>query len=147
MFATPSSLLLEQRKDIISRLDDVLRCGLALQLLLYFAHWNVKGMGFPVLHPLFGDLADKIAAYNDRIAERIVILGGEAQVEVESLNQGKALGDRALVKVVSTGVKDYLDELREARKGMEDADTDQVLMDGVLEWEKYGWQLLASIEE
>lgn len=146
MFKTPTSLSLDVRKRVIAALDDVLQDGLSLQLLFYFAHWNVKGAGFAALHPFFGTLSDAIGAYNDRIAERIVILGGTAKVKTVPITHGDDQGEKALVKVVSTGVQEYLECLEGAReKVKDDEDTDQILIDGCLDWTKYGWQLIATL--
>ena len=147
MFKTPTSLSLDTRKAVISALDDVLQDGLALQLLLYFAHWNVKGFAFAALHPFFGTLSDSIEGYNDRIAERIVILGGTAKVKTAPISHGSDQTEKALVKIVSTGVQEYLECLETARGAVkDDEDTEQILIDGVLDWTKYGWQLLATLE-
>jgi starvation-inducible DNA-binding protein len=147
MFQTPTALSTEARQKIIKELSSVLEDGLALQLLLYFAHWNVKGMAFAALHPFFGELSEKAYDFNDTLAERIVILGGKAEVSVARLAPGTAVEDEALVKVVSRGVKEYLDGLNDARKAVQgmDEDTEQLLIDAILAWNKYGWQLLASV--
>ncbi len=42
------------------------------------AHWNVKGKDFIALHELFDDLAERMLAFVDEIAERATALGGTA---------------------------------------------------------------------
>ncbi len=42
------------------------------------AHWNVKGIHFSGLHPLFDQMAESIFPFVDTIAERATALGGTA---------------------------------------------------------------------
>ncbi|MEM0962290.1 MAG: DNA starvation/stationary phase protection protein Dps [Bacteroidota bacterium] len=42
------------------------------------AHWNVKGKDFYQLHLLYDELAEKLEEPMDRVAERVVLLGGYA---------------------------------------------------------------------
>lgn len=43
------------------------------------AHWNVKGQSFTGLPELFGEVDQEVEVYVDRIATRIVELGGVAE--------------------------------------------------------------------
>ena len=43
------------------------------------AHWNVKGEEFYQLHLLFDEIADHLAEIEDKVAERVVVLGGYAK--------------------------------------------------------------------
>ncbi len=130
---------------MIKALIAVLRKGLSLQLLLYFAHWNIKGMSFPALHPFFGTLSGSIESWNDKIAERIVALDGVAPVENIPISQTESFNDKSMVEFVSEGVNEYLDSLKNACDSIDDEYTKQLLMDAVLEWEKWSWQLRASL--
>ncbi len=76
MHKTRNSLPEEQRTKLV----EVLNCRLAdsIDLLLQAkqAYWNVTGPQFLALHTLFGQIARGIEEHVDRLAERIVQLGG-----------------------------------------------------------------------
>jgi starvation-inducible DNA-binding protein len=55
------------------------------------AHWNVKGPNFIALHELFDDIAERIEAHADLIAERAVILGGIAQGPSQAVGEASTL--------------------------------------------------------
>jgi len=42
------------------------------------AHWNCKGHNFIGFHELLDDVYDNLAEHSDTVAERLVILGGQA---------------------------------------------------------------------
>ena len=66
-----------------ARLNEILNRRLAdaidLQLQSRQAYWNVKGPHFMALRELFDKVAQGVEEYADRIAERIVQLGGMAE--------------------------------------------------------------------
>jgi len=47
------------------------------------AHWNVKGENFIALHELFDSVADHLDEHSDLLAERVVILGGQAEGTIQ----------------------------------------------------------------
>lgn len=51
---------------------------LALRYFAHLAHWNVRGPNRQELHKLFGEVYDAADGLADRMAERIVMLGGVA---------------------------------------------------------------------
>jgi starvation-inducible DNA-binding protein len=55
-----------------------------LQMQMKQAHWNVKGPNFIGLHELFDKVDEGVESYVDKIAERIVQLGGIAQGTVRT---------------------------------------------------------------
>ena len=46
-------------------------------------HWNIKGHGFFVLHGKFEDMYNNAAEKVDELAERILMLGGEPEEQVQ----------------------------------------------------------------
>jgi starvation-inducible DNA-binding protein len=49
------------------------------------AHWNVTGPGFLALHDLTDELAARLLAWSDRIAERILALGLHADARATTV--------------------------------------------------------------
>ena len=47
------------------------------------AHWNVRGPNFIAIHTLFDQVAGKVEAYSDLIAERARGLGGAAEGTIQ----------------------------------------------------------------
>jgi len=78
MFKSPSPLSEAARKSNGESLNATLAEGLDLHSQIKVAHWNVKGMHFASLHPLFETFAVALAAFNDQVAERAVTLGAKA---------------------------------------------------------------------
>ena len=78
MFKSPSPLSDSARQTITQSLNATLADGLDLHSQIKVAHWNVKGMHFAALHPLFETFAVALAAFNDQVAERAVTLGAKA---------------------------------------------------------------------
>jgi starvation-inducible DNA-binding protein len=65
-----------QAADLLNRR---LADAIDLQCQCKQAHWNVKGDQFISLHELFDEVHGEIAEYVDRLAERVVQLGGTAE--------------------------------------------------------------------
>jgi starvation-inducible DNA-binding protein len=78
VFKSPSPLSVPARQTIADSLNATLADGLDLHSQVKVAHWNVKGMHFAALHPLFETFAVTLAAFNDQVAERAVTLGAKA---------------------------------------------------------------------
>ncbi len=76
-------------EDIQARLVEILNRRLAdaidLQLQSRQAYWNVKGPNFLALRELFDKVTKEVEKYANRIAERIVQLGGNAEGTVRSV--------------------------------------------------------------
>ena len=67
------------REQLIPILNARLADAADLKSQIKQAHWNVKGPQFIQLHELFDEVAGRIEAQIDDIAERAVQLGGTAQ--------------------------------------------------------------------
>ena len=67
------------RTEMAALLNARLADGIHLKLAVKQAHWNLKGPGFIGIHELLDDVADRCREHADTIAERCVILGGQAK--------------------------------------------------------------------
>ena len=157
MYASPSSLSAEARRDIAAALNARLADGLDLHQQVKVAHWNVKGPLFPSLHPLFEQFAVSLAAFNDQVAERAVTLGATAIGTARQVSATSTLPELPvgvvrgldLVSLLADRFDAYLGGLREARDladGLGDGDTVDLLTQIVTEFEKNAWFLRATGE-
>lgn len=80
-------------ENVIEDLTDLLNVELAnsiqAQMMIKFAHWNVKGPAFWQTHKLFDRVYGVVVDGTDRLGERITALGGVAKglpKDVTSLN-------------------------------------------------------------
>ena len=79
MYETENDISLERRSELNVLLNQRLADAVDLQMQMKQAHWNVKGPSFIGLHELFDKVAGAVESYVDKIAERIVQLGGIAE--------------------------------------------------------------------
>ncbi len=70
-----------------SRLADIIELTLAVKQ----AHWNIKGSSFIGIHELLDAVADRLRDNADTIAERCVLLGGQARGTLQSVSEDSAL--------------------------------------------------------
>ena len=157
MYASPSNLSPEARRDVAAALNARLSDGIDLHQQIKVAHWNVKGPLFPSLHPLFEQFAVALAGFNDQVAERAVTLGGTAVGTVRQVAASSTLPELPagvirgldLVSLLADRIDAYLGGLREARDlalGLGDGDTVDLLTQVVTEFEKNAWFLRATAE-
>jgi len=118
-------------EDSRSKMIDVLNASLAkviaLTLAVKQAHWNLKGRGFIGVHELLDEVAERLRAGADLMAERAVILGGFARGTLEVVAQDAKL---APYPVDQTDIAVHIDALKErfmdvgasVRKAMQAAD-------------------------
>ncbi len=78
MFKTHIDLSKATRTTMIALLNQQLADTADLYTQIKQAHWNIKGKEFIALHELFDDLAERVLAFVDEIAERATALGGTA---------------------------------------------------------------------
>jgi starvation-inducible DNA-binding protein len=156
MYASPSPLPEDARREVAAALDARLADGLDLWSQIKLAHWNVKGPHFAALHPLFEGFATSLAAHNDAVAERAVTLGALVHGTARQVAGGSTLPeypedvsrDLEHVKHLAERIEEYLDRVRDARRvaeGQEDQDTMDLLTGIVVEFEKHAWFLRASL--
>ena len=157
MFKSPSPLSEAARQSIGESLNANLAEGLDLHSQIKVAHWNVKGMHFASLHPLFETFAVALAAFNDQVAERAVTLGSKAYgtarhvAKVSTLPEYPQETTRDLdhVKLLVERIESYLVNVRKGRDIAEkerDQDSVDLLTGIIVEFEKNAWFLRASLE-
>ena len=78
MNPTRNNIPAAAREQLVPLLNARLADATDLKSQVKQAHWNVKGPQFISLHELFDDIAGRIDAQIDEIAERAVQLGGTA---------------------------------------------------------------------
>ena len=74
-----SNLSDNARQGMIGLLNERLVDAIDLTLAVKQAHWNIKGSSFIGIHELLDEVADRCREHADLIAERCVILGGQAR--------------------------------------------------------------------
>jgi starvation-inducible DNA-binding protein len=157
MFKSPSPISDSARQTITQSLNATLADGLDLHSQIKVAHWNVKGMHFAALHPLFETFAVALAAFNDQVAERAVTLGAKAYGTARHVAKASSLPeypqettkDTEHVKLLADRIEAYLAAVRRGRDLAEkekDQDTVDLLTGIIVEFEKNAWFLRASLE-
>lgn len=79
MYETANDIPQERRSELNALMNQRLADAVDLQTQMKQAHWNVKGPNFIGLHELFDKVDEDVEGYVDKIAERIVQLGGIAE--------------------------------------------------------------------
>ena len=157
MYASPSHLPQEARQKIAAALQSVLADGLDLHSQIKVAHWNIKGMHFAALHPLFETFAVSLANHNDTVAERAVTLGAQIHGTARHVAKNSRLPeypqettrDLEHVKLLAERIEAYLVGLQDGRKVAEqqgDVDTVDMYTTIITEFEKHGWFLRAHLD-
>jgi starvation-inducible DNA-binding protein len=90
MSNTPSELAQSVREILCDALNQRLADGLDLYSHFKVAHWNVKGPHFAALHPTFEGMGTALLADTDKIAERLVTLGGLAVGTLQDVLQASS---------------------------------------------------------
>lgn len=93
MFPTRHSLDEGTRRALVTLLNQRLADSFDLYSQTKHAHWNVKGADFYQLHLLFDQLAEKVEAHVDLIAERATALGGVASGTLRMAASATSLPD------------------------------------------------------
>ena len=157
MYQSPSHLPPEARAKLADLLNARLADGLDLHSQIKVAHWNIKGLHFAALHPLFETFAVSLANFNDSIAERAVTLGGQAYGTARHVAANSRIPDYPQdtskdsdhVRLLAERITAYLATARSVRdtaEEHEDTDTHDLLTQIVTEFEKNAWFLQASLE-
>ena len=79
LYKTKNDIPRAQRLKSCVLMNQRLASAVDLQMQMKQAHWNVKGPNFIGLHELFDQVDEAVEEYVDKIAERIVQLGGIAE--------------------------------------------------------------------
>ena len=102
MFKTSIDIPEKRRVEIIALLNARLADTLDLKLQTKHAHWNVKGPQFQQLHELFDQIAARLEAASDTIAERVTALGGTAQGTTRQVAAASTLAEYDLHAISGT---------------------------------------------
>jgi starvation-inducible DNA-binding protein len=157
MFETRNDLGADTRQEIVNLVNAQLADTFDLFSQTKEAHWNVKGEEFYQLHELYDDLAAKLLAFVDMIAERGTALGGMAHGTVRraagstrleeypleataSLETVQSLADRYAVLAASTR------EAIEQADKLGDQDTADLFTEVSRELDKMLWFLEAHLQ-
>lgn len=128
MYETENDISKGRRLELNALMNLRLADAVDLQMQMKQAHWNVKGPNFIGLHELFDKVDESVESYVDKIAERIVQLGGIAEGTVR-VSAGRsrlaeyplAIADgTAHVEAVARALSTFG---REARATIEEANT------------------------
>lgn len=92
-FSTRIDLAPEIRNRSVKLCNQLLADLMDLHSQVKHAHWNVKGPQFYQLHELYDELAEKLLAYGDEVAERATQLGGLAHGTVRMAAANSRLED------------------------------------------------------
>jgi starvation-inducible DNA-binding protein len=79
------------RNSVIDVLNARLTACLDFRLAVKQAHWNIKGPGFIAIHELLDQVAARMDAHIDVMAERVVQIGGFAHGTIQQFAEGTAL--------------------------------------------------------
>jgi starvation-inducible DNA-binding protein len=116
------------QKNLISLLQNCLVSALDIAGQAKQAHWNVKGSNFIALHELFDKIHGEFMGFADMIAERIVILDGQAYGTSEVVATSSILKSYPLnisaqedhIEALTIGMVDFSNQIRPAAKEAED---------------------------
>ena len=142
----------------IETLQALLSHGIDLPLDIKQAHWNLKGPSFIGIHLMLDGFRDEMDDFNDKMAERIMQLGGSARGTIQAVAAKTALavypldtyaiGDHlaALIDryaVFGNAVRENMDGTDEAG----DAGTADLLTEVSRGVDKQLWFLEAHVQE
>lgn len=105
---TRIDLRADARKELVTLLNERLADMLDYRLQVKQAHWNVKGREFVALHEMLDTFAEQADEYADLIAERAVMLGGQARGTLQVVVKET---DLAEYPVEITAATDHLEAL------------------------------------
>jgi starvation-inducible DNA-binding protein len=88
----------EQQAKLIEILNRRLADAIDLQLQSRQAYWNAKGATFLSLREVFDTVVREVEVYANRIAERIVQLGGKAEGKAQAVVERSALDGYGLAR-------------------------------------------------
>ncbi len=142
-------------KHTIDQLAVILANSYALYLKSQNYHWHVKGLAFKTMHDLFEEHYSELADAVDDIAERIIILGGQAPATFGALNQLKTSKDGD----ANLSVNDMLSDLKNDHQAIindlqqaiasaadnNDEGTVALLGERIANHEKMAWMLATSL--
>ena len=157
MFNTSVDIPLEERIDLINILNQDLADTFDLYSQTKQAHWNVKGSDFIQLHEFFDRIAEMIFPFIDKLAERVMALGGTAlgtarmSAKNSNLDEFPMINDG--IKVIENLAERYAIVANYCREGIDktenlgDMASSDLLIEFVRSLDKALWFLEAHIQE
>ena len=91
MHPTSHDLSEQTRQAMCGLLQSNLADGIDLVYQIKQAHWTLRGPNFIGMHELLDDLHEQVEGKVDLVAERIAVLGGQAEGTVDASAQGSRL--------------------------------------------------------
>jgi starvation-inducible DNA-binding protein len=148
MYETENDISLKRRVELNALMNLRLASAVDLQMQMKQAHWNVKGPSFIGLHELFDKVDEAVESYVDKIAERIVQLGGIAEGTVRVSAARSRLAEYPLaiaegmahVEAVARALSTFGQEARhtiDEANALDDADTADLFTEvsrGIDQW-------------
>jgi len=139
----------------ITSLNQLLADSFVLYTKTLNYHWHVKGPHFYPLHQLFEEQYTDLAAAIDQIAERVVILGGQATgrmkdyLELTSINEADdGLTPQKMVEQLAQDQEKIVRscyQVIEAAQGDNDEGTTDLAVGRSRVHQKNGWMLKSSV--
>ncbi|MEM6930227.1 MAG: DNA starvation/stationary phase protection protein Dps [Myxococcota bacterium] len=116
-------------RPMVGLLNECLAEAIDLHWQAKQAHWNVKGPAFIGLHELFDTVATNLNGHADLIAERAIMLGGQAEGTIQVAARRTTLpayplhttDQQAHVDALSSGLAAFGANLRHAIAAAEEA--------------------------
>lgn len=96
MHATHHDLPEQLRQSMCALLQANLNDAIDLVYQVKQAHWTLRGPNFIGLHEFFDDLHEQVEGKVDLVAERIQVLGGQAEGTIAAAAKGSRLPDYPL---------------------------------------------------
>lgn len=152
-FTNPNGAPESIRRQGAEKLQALVVNGVVLYLAAQDAHWNVKGPAFGPLHELFGELYETAHDLVDRLAERVVTLGGTASglavlgskttVAPPPTQDGLAFC-ASLAPLLAAYIAE-VDETYHELEGLRLTADANALQDAIESLEKLGWKITAHL--
>lgn len=136
---------------LIKELEQLLADTYALYLKTQNYHWHVKGPHFSQLHELFQGQYEALAENIDEVAERIVMLGGQAPANFKALgaltniNDGDAgLTWQNMISDLASDQDKLINSAKnvlKAAQAVDDETTFGLIVEEIADYEKHKWFL------
>lgn len=157
MNPTKNELTPEIREQMVTLLNTRLADSLDMLTQTKQAHWNVKGINFIALHELFDELATILYEHTDSIAERAVMLGGQAYGTARCAAASSTLKEYPLdisygqehVQALASQLAAFGQNLRASQDEADEAndqDTVDLFTDISRDVDKYTWFVEAHLQ-
>lgn len=158
LFHTMTPVPIEARERLIDLLNQRLACAVDLYTQAQQAHWNVKGMTFAELHALFEQIAGRVQAHADQLAEHVSALGGTALGTARIAARASGLPEYPLaavtgrqhVEALAERIAQYAESLRDAiplARKLDDPVTEDLVTSLARDANMLLWMLEAHVQD